>query len=107
MRELAKIGPAARPVMRRVLKGSPSLEVSRRLQQLLRDFVKRPFTPGELRVLRAQESLELMGTREASGLLETLAQGEPNSILTQEARWAAGRMNGRLKGEGGRRKKEG
>jgi WD40 repeat protein len=107
MRELAKIGPAARPVMRRVLKGSPSLEVSRRLQQLLRDFVKRPFTQDELRVLRAQEALEIMATREALRVLETLAQGEPESILTQEARWAAGRVTGRLKAEGGRRKKEG
>jgi RNA polymerase sigma factor (sigma-70 family) len=42
-------------------------------------------SPGDLRTLRAIATLERIGTHEARGVIERLAQGDPNAITTREA----------------------
>jgi WD40 repeat protein len=57
-----------------------------------------PWSKEELRILRALEALENLGTPEAWQLLETLAKGEPDAMQTQEARASLQRLRGRTRG---------
>jgi len=111
-KELETLGQEAEPVLLRVLKDNPSLEVRRRVDQLLariqrpapprgRSSERRPPPPPDeiifrpegrvpppqqLRVLRALEILERIGTREARRLLAKMAGGAPIARATQEAK---------------------
>jgi hypothetical protein len=95
--ELAKLGEQAIPACRRALGGKSSLEMRRRLDDLL-DKAQRAWweASGErLRSLRAVEALELAGTKEAHELLETLAAGADGARLTEEAKAALRRLAAR------------
>jgi WD40 repeat protein len=85
--ELAKLDRLAEPALRQALAGQPSLEVRRRVQQLLEHLEAVP-SGDQLRSLRAVEALERIGTRPAREVLEALAGGAPNARLTRDAQAA-------------------
>jgi WD40 repeat protein len=91
MQELEGLGDLAEPALRRALAAGPSPEVAKRVHQLLErtDLAR---SPGRLRVLRALEVLEHIGTAEAAEVLRELAGGAPEARLTQEAQGALGRL---------------
>lgn len=88
--DLAKLGEAVEPTLRRLTKESPSAEVRRRSETLLariEDSPERLFVGRELAVL------EYAATPEARRLLENLAGGLPGAGLTVRAREALKRLN--------------
>ncbi len=85
--ELAKRGPAVEAALRKLLDSGPPLEVRQRVQDLLAKWNG----PARLRVLRAVELLEQLGTDESRRLLEAFAAGAPEALLTSEARAALAR----------------
>jgi RNA polymerase sigma factor (sigma-70 family) len=89
-KELRDLGLAAEPALRAALRGRPSAEVRRRLEQLLGGLERE-----RLQTLRALEALELIGLAKARAVLEALAQGAPEAWLTQEAKASLGRLAGR------------
>jgi hypothetical protein len=89
MKELEQMGEGAESAIRRLLAGSPSVEVRRRADQLLR-LLDKEFNP--LRRSRCLEVLEHAGTPEARRLLAALARGAPHAALTTEARAALDRL---------------
>jgi WD40 repeat protein len=89
--ELEKIGEAAVPALRKALASRPSLDVRRRVEQILAGFEGKE-APLHLRKSRALEALELIATPAARELLRSLAQGEATARLTQEARAARQRL---------------
>jgi dipeptidyl aminopeptidase/acylaminoacyl peptidase len=88
VQELAKRGEAVEGALRKALEDRPSLEVRQRLKLLLEKLQG----VNRLRMLRAVEVLEHLGTVEARRLLETLAQGAEEARLTQEGKAALGRL---------------
>jgi WD40 repeat protein len=86
--ELDKIGELAIPALQKVLSGNPSLEVRRRVEDLLKRHLS-PVTitsSERLQTHRALEALELIGNAEALRVLERLGQGTATARLTQSAR---------------------
>jgi RNA polymerase sigma factor (sigma-70 family) len=82
-KELESLGNPARPLLRKALDGATAPESRRRLQQLLESQAN---TPEERRGARAAAALELIGTKEARGLLEKLSRGAADALLTLEAK---------------------
>jgi RNA polymerase sigma factor (sigma-70 family) len=95
MKELEKVGLAAEPALREALGDSPSLEVRRRVEQILDHLLAGNPTPEQVRTLRALEVLERLASPEARHVLETLARGAPGAGLTLEARACLRRLAGR------------
>ncbi len=89
--ELEKQADTAAGVLRQILaKENPSLEVRRRLQQILDSLGKKPES---LRAARAVEVLEWIGTPEAVRLIGELAGGAADARLTREAVEAKRRLS--------------
>jgi hypothetical protein len=91
-RRLAEMGEAARPALVNALANKPSAEVKKQVQELLA-LLGRPTDPETLRLLRAVEVLEMIGTPEARRVLKRLTEGDGNALLTREARAALLRLN--------------
>ena len=90
-----RLGEPAEPALREALKRRPSLEVRRRIDQLLARLES--LQPPELaRGVRAVEVLEEVGTLEARKLLEGLAEGIPEMRRTQEAKASLDRLSRRV-----------
>jgi WD40 repeat protein len=89
--DLAALGQAAGPALRKALAGDPSAEAKRRLGRLLEALDGVP-AGDRLRGLRAVEALERAGTKEARDLLDRLAAGDPAAELTAQARAALDRL---------------
>jgi hypothetical protein len=89
---LAKLEEMAAADLRKVLAGQPSLELRRRVEQLLEQLESLP--AAQLQKLRAVEALERIGTPEAEELLRTLATGAAAARLTREARASLQRLGG-------------
>jgi hypothetical protein len=87
-KELERLGEVAEPALRRVLLDKPSLEVRRRVQQLL----DRLAGMEPLRRSRALEVLEQVDSPESRRLLTALAHGAPQARLTREAQAALDRL---------------
>ena len=91
------------PFLRRALKQKPTLELRRRIEDVL---ASRPplysdnAPPDRLRELRAVEVLEHIGSAEAQRLLAKLAAGAPSARLTREAQAARKRLDKRPTAEG-------
>ncbi len=83
--EIEKHGDLARPAIEKALAGKPTVEVRRRLEQLLEGFDVSK-SPETLRHLRAVEVLERIGNPEAHEVLENLTKGSPDARLTKEAK---------------------
>jgi hypothetical protein len=90
--ELAKFGGLVEPALRKALSGQPPLETRRRIRQLLEQLAGGP-SGAELRMLRAVEVLEHIGTPEARALLESLAGGAAGARLAQTAGVALRRLD--------------
>jgi hypothetical protein len=93
--ELEELGHLAEGALRKAMMDKPSLEVGRRLQQLLARLGEVSFTRESLRTWRALEALELIGTSEVRPILEKVAEGAPSAPVTEEARAALGRLEAR------------
>jgi hypothetical protein len=86
-KDLAAMGEAAEPALRKVLTGEPSAEVRQRVEKLLGSLAGAdPWRP-----TRALELLEQIGTPESRRLLTTLASGAPEASRTREAQAALDR----------------
>lgn len=94
-RELARFGEPAEAALRRALNNRPSLEMKRRIEDLLNKLEPGPLPPETLRSLRAIEVLEHLGTAEARRCLDALAKGAPQARLTREAKKALDRLANR------------
>jgi HEAT repeat protein len=94
-RELGKLGASAEPALRKAVQSSPSAEVLRRAEELLKMMRDGPTSGDHLREVRAVEVLEGLGTPEAKKLLEELANGAPEAPLTREAKASLGRLANR------------
>jgi RNA polymerase sigma factor (sigma-70 family) len=90
--ELRKFGDTVASDLRKALDRKPSLEIRRRLQQLLEQ--SRDWTAERLRDHRAIKALEHIGTRPAKEVLQHLSTGVPESLRTEEAKAALGRLDG-------------
>jgi WD40 repeat protein len=86
--ELLKIGELLLPVLDKVLAGNPLPESRRRLEELRGKMTALVLTGERLRVVRAVEVLELIGTPAARQVLEGLAAGAPGALVTTSAQAA-------------------
>jgi hypothetical protein len=90
--DLERLGELAEEELRKVLAAELSVEVRRRVEQLLEKLREGP-TPGEaVREGRALEVLEVIGTPEARAILEKLASGAPAAALTRASKQALARL---------------
>lgn len=97
--ELSRLGDRVEPHLRKALQGKPTLEVRRRLDDLLRKQEEQP-PPGDVaRDLRAVALLEHLGTPEARQVLQRMAQGAPGVRRTREAVEALERLAERKPGD--------
>jgi hypothetical protein len=94
-KELAAIGAAAWPALVALRGETKSVEVRRRVQDLLGDPPSLRLSGEALRQARAVEALERIGSAEARRLLEALARGDERAPLTLDARAALGRLGRR------------
>ena len=90
MRELKRLGELAEPTLTRVLQETDSVEVKERIEILLADCPK--LTPDAIRVLRAIELLEWIGTPPAKAVLKRIASGAEGAKQTREAVATLSRM---------------
>jgi WD40 repeat protein len=93
--ELEKLAETAEPELRKALAGQPTPEISRRVELLLEKLQEPAKIRERLRLLRASEVLEKIGSSEARQILKTLANGAPEARLTQDARGALERLDKR------------
>jgi hypothetical protein len=77
--------------IQKTLDGEVSLEARRRLEQI----VKKHDTPLQLRIGRATQVLELIGSLEARAVLEALADGAPGGRETEAAKASLSRLGRR------------
>ncbi len=89
-KELQKMGETALSSVHKALAGQPSLEVRRRLEQLLETLSGSPAE--QIYRVRAVETLQQIGSPEARRLLEILASGVPEARLTREAKASLQRL---------------
>jgi hypothetical protein len=90
---IAKAGAAAGPALEAALAKTEDFELRKRLERLLRPLD--PDGTGALRLHRAVLALEARGTPATRKLLARLATGIPGARLTEEAKSAIGRLDGR------------
>jgi hypothetical protein len=88
---LEDLGDAALPALRKLLDGTPSVEVRDRAQQVLARLATGLSRSG-LRLVRALEILEQIGTSEARSAIELLLRPEHPAWLRQEARTTLERL---------------
>ncbi len=94
-KELERLGEVAGPALRKVLRGTPDLEVRRRAERLLGRVERGELVAETLRQVRAVEALEHIDDAAAAArLLEELASGAPGARLTEEAKSALSRLRG-------------
>jgi WD40 repeat protein len=91
MQRLRAAGEQAETEIAAAVKVKPSLEVRRRLEQLLERIHGVP-SADRLRELRAIQTLEVMGTADACALLAAFAKGAPGAWLTREAQESLERL---------------
>lgn len=82
--ELSQFGDAINPELRQALAAKPTLEVRRRVQQLLDRAGD--WTVERLRHRRAIQALEYIGTKKAKQILDGLAAGAPDTLRTEDAK---------------------
>ena len=91
--ELRTIGEPAAPALRKAKDRPASVEVARRIEDLLKLLQDGIVSPDRLRQLRALEVLERIGNPDAKKLLQSLTRGVPEAALTREAAAALRRLS--------------
>ncbi|HZY87338.1 MAG TPA: hypothetical protein VFE78_21055, partial [Gemmataceae bacterium] len=81
---LAALGAAA-PALKEALRGKPSPEAARRLREVLKQIDDRSPSPEKVRVLRAVEALERVGTPPARDALRAVAEDSGDPDVVREA----------------------
>ena len=94
-KELEKIDEQIRVPIQNALKGNITLEVRRRLEQIVKSLPEIP-SPETVRTIRAITVLERIGSPEAKAVLETLASGASGARETEEAKASLERLNARI-----------
>jgi hypothetical protein len=90
--ELERLAELALPTLRKLLEGNPNLEVRRRVEAVVKN-VTGPITVAErLRIVRAVAVLEQVGSLAAKQVLQRLAAGAPEALITQEAKASLARL---------------
>ena len=90
---LEKLGDLAAPMLREALgRKELTLEARQRTEKLLKNLRGPVTSPERLRVIRAVEAVEYIGTPAARKLLEQLAQGAAEARVTVEAQEALRRL---------------
>jgi hypothetical protein len=89
-KDLRSLSGQAESHLRKQLKSNPSLEVRRRIEELLREIEARNLTAAEVREARAVEAMGWVNTEAARALLAKWAEGDPNATLTKAAKKASG-----------------
>jgi WD40 repeat protein len=94
-RQLEKLGELADPACRKALQEPTTLELRRRLENLLEKFKQRARnpTPAFLRSVRALEALELAGIPKARDVLARMSQGASQARFTMDAKAALERLD--------------
>jgi hypothetical protein len=82
MAALLQLDGRAVPLIDKALAAKPALETQKRLEKIHDALTRVALTEGQLRVYRAIEVLEHIGTREARRVLERLADGAPGALAT-------------------------
>ncbi len=90
--QLEIMGEKVVPALLKLQQKPPSLEVSRRVDYLLKKLEKASISPEKIRSLRAVEVLERIATPQAQRVLESLSQGAQEAFLTQDAKNALDRL---------------
>jgi RNA polymerase sigma factor (sigma-70 family) len=93
-RDLIQMGEPIAGTLEQSLKGKPSLEVRRRIEEVLATVTDLD-SPEKLQQLRALEVLERIGNDEARSVLKALAEGTPEARLTRDAKSALQRLSER------------
>jgi hypothetical protein len=94
--ELEDLGDKAVPALRYILANRPPLEVRQRAERILDKLDPRHILSAEeMRSIRAVWVVEAIGSPEAIDLLRKWTQGTPGERLTEEAKAALVRMEGR------------
>lgn len=91
-KELAMLGQSAEKALREELKGKPTLELRRRIQDLLAKLDGRDDDPEQRRLYRVIEVLERLGTSEARRLLHELVEAAPDSDTARQAKASLERL---------------
>jgi WD40 repeat protein len=92
-RELEKLAKWAKPALERTAANPPSLEVQRRIEDILRKLKSGvTWAQERLRVFRAVDILEKIGSTEARQMLDRLAQRFPDDDIRQEAKASLDRL---------------
>ena len=91
--ELEKIGPGIKTALIKALDARPSVDVTQRLERLLRGLDERLLPPDEVRILRVLEVVEAIGNEEARALCRRWSDGATGELLTEEARTALARLS--------------
>jgi WD40 repeat protein len=81
--------------LRKLLAAKPSLEVRRRVEQILGRRDQHPVSARERMALRGVELLERTATRDAILYLQALGKGAPDAKLTRDAQTALQRIRSR------------
>jgi WD40 repeat protein len=84
---LVEMGDDVRVPLELALEGAATLDLKRRIQELLTQLGKTP-QDRRLRILRSIEALQRAATTEADELLRALASGDPDVWITREAKVA-------------------
>jgi WD40 repeat protein/beta-lactamase regulating signal transducer with metallopeptidase domain len=92
---LVKAGEQVVPALQKVLTTQPTIETRLRVEGLLDKLTGGALTTEQLRLVRAVEVLERMGTPDAREVLRTLAGGASGAFPTREAQAALDRLSGR------------
>jgi WD40 repeat protein len=90
--ELENLGDWAEPALKKLLAGKPSLEVSRRAEELLEKLDQHVPAPRLLRMVRTVQVLERIGTHEAKQVLQAMIMEEGSIRLNREAKAALDRL---------------
>jgi WD40 repeat protein len=92
-KELEQLGVLAKSALNLALNAKPTLETRRRIESVLQKLPDWMQSSDQLRMLRALECVELIGTPEAREYLRGLSEGAPGVRLTMEAQEALARLN--------------
>jgi hypothetical protein len=94
-KELTRLGHMARPALRKALAGQPSPEARRRMEALMAGGDSLIHSPDAVRIVRAVEALEHIGTPDARKVLQELVKDLPHTWAAEHAKLAFERMEER------------